>query len=59
MQGAEEEENDRYRKFLSYCEEKREELKARIEEDEERLKEAKRKHLSIKREGRSVEDKED
>ena len=68
VKGAEEEENVRYRKFLNYCEERRQELRARIEEDEERLKEAKRKEgtwelmrasISFERKGRSVEDKED
>ena len=43
VKGAKEEENERHRKFLEYCEERRRELRAKLEEDEERLKEAKRK----------------
>ena len=37
------EENDRYRKFLEYCEERREELRLKTEEDNARFKEAKKK----------------
>ena len=43
IKNAESEENDRYRKFLAYCEERREELRLKNEEDEARFKEARGK----------------
>jgi hypothetical protein len=46
VKGASEEENERHRKFLEYCEERRNELRARIEKDEERMKEARRKEAA-------------
>ena len=41
--GLEETENDKYRKFLAYCEERRREWKMRVEEDENRKRMATRK----------------
>ena len=46
MKGAEEEDNTRYRKFLQYCEDRREEIKARMLEDKKRKEEAKRKEAA-------------
>ena len=43
IRNADDKENERYRKFLEYCEERREELRLRNEEDNARFKEAKRK----------------
>ena len=43
IQGAGDEENERYKSVLEYCEKRRIELRAKIEEDEERMKEARRK----------------
>ena len=43
IEGGREEDNMRYRRFLAYCEERREEAKKLLEGDEERKREAKRK----------------
>ena len=44
--GADEEDNKIYREFISYCEERREEQKLRVKEDEERMKEARKKEAT-------------
>ena len=44
--GADEEENKIYKKFLSYCKERREDLRLRIEADEDRMKDARRKEAT-------------
>ena len=46
IQGATSEDNERYRVFLAYMEEKREEARMRIQEDEDRKREAKSKEDS-------------
>ena len=43
---ADEEDNKIYKKFLSYCEERREDLRLRIEADEDRMKDARRKEAT-------------
>ena len=43
VEGAGDEDNQRYRNFLAYCEERREETKRMMEGDEERKRESKRK----------------
>ena len=43
VEGGREEDNERYRAFLKYCEERREEAKQRDEADDERKRGAKRK----------------
>ena len=43
IEGGGEEDNMRYRNFLAYCEERREEAKRLLEGDEDRKREAKRK----------------
>ena len=43
IEGGREEDNMRYRRFLAYCEERREEAKKLLEGDEDRKREAKRK----------------
>ena len=44
--GPDEEENKIYKKFLSYCEERREDLRLKIEADEDRMKDARRKEAT-------------
>ena len=46
IRGAGEEDNERYKKFLAYCEEWREERRARIEEENGRKRSARRKELA-------------
>ena len=43
IKNADSTENERYQKFLDYCEERREELRLKTEEDNARFKEAKKK----------------
>ena len=46
IRGAGEEDNERYKKFLAYCEEWREERRARIDEENGRKRSARRKELA-------------
>ena len=46
VMGADEEENKIYKKFLSYCKERREDLRLIIEADEDRMKDAWRKEAT-------------
>ena len=46
VMGADEEDNKIYKKFLSYCEERREDLRLIIEADEDRMKDARRKEAT-------------
>ena len=48
MKEAEEDDNTRYKKFFQYCQDRREERKARMKEDKRRTEEARKKEAAWK-----------